>query len=50
MIDIESKLLNCIVQFNRLNQVFLRMTKGSVSKLTDIKQNINLEIRISEQN
>ena len=47
--DMEDKILNGILHFNKLKQAFLRTTKGPVSTLSDLKQVINLWIRVSEK-
>ena len=33
--DIEGKILNCIFNFNKLKQAFVRTTKGAVSTLAN---------------
>ena len=45
--DIEGKVLNGIFHYNRLKEAFLRSTKGPASTVADLKQGINLGIRIS---
>ena len=48
--DIEGKILNSIFHFNRLKQEYLRTTKCQVNTLADLKQIINLGIRINDKN
>ena len=45
--DIEGKLLNGIFHFNRCQLAYLRTIKGPVYTLADLKQIINLGIRIN---
>ena len=47
---IESKILNGMFCFNRLKQVFSKNKKGPVYTLADLKQIINLGIRINDTN
>ena len=47
---IEGKILKGIHHFNRLKQAYLRTTKGPVNSLVDLKQIINLGIRINDKN
>ena len=47
--DIEGKILNNILHFNRLKWAFLRTAKGPVSAPAELKQIINLGIRINDK-
>ena len=49
LLDTEVKILNGIFHFNRLKQVYVRTTKGSVNILADLKQILNLGIWINEK-
>ena len=44
--DIEGKILNSNFHFKRLKIAFMRTTKGTIDKLADLKQIINLGISI----
>ena len=48
--DIEGKILNGIFHFNRFRHAYLRTAKGPVNRLVDLKQILNLGIRINENN
>ena len=50
LMDIEDKVLNGIFNFNRLKYTYLRAIKGPVSTLAELKQIINVGIRIRDQN
>ena len=47
--EIESKILNCICNFNRFKQAYLRTKKGPVITLAYLKQIIILGIRINNK-
>ena len=44
--DIEGKILNGIFHFNRHKQAYSRTTKGPVNILVEVKQILNLGIKI----
>ena len=45
--DIEGKILNGICHFNRPKQAYLTTVKGPVNKLADLKQILNVGVRIN---
>ena len=47
--DTKGKILNGIFHFNRIKQPYLRTKKDQVNTLADLKQIINLGIRINEE-
>ena len=47
--DIEGHILNGIFHFNRLKQAFLKTIRGPLSTQVELKQIINLVMRIDEQ-
>ena len=49
LMDNEGKIMNGACHLSRLKKAFLRIKKGLVSTLADLKQIINLAIAIREQ-
>ena len=47
LMDIKGKILNDIFHFNCLKQAYLRTTRGPVNTLVDLKQTLNIGIRIN---
>ena len=48
--DIEGKILIGIFHFNTLKQAYLQTTKGPGNTLVNLKQILNLGIRINKKN